>query len=42
MDALEAKGFIPPELVETEVQWFYTALGIDGGCNRLCMHHSQY
>lgn len=29
MDALEAKGFIPPELIETEVQWFYTALGID-------------
>ncbi|KAF8424978.1 Glutamate/Leucine/Phenylalanine/Valine dehydrogenase-domain-containing protein [Tirmania nivea] len=29
MDALEAKGFIPPDLIETEVQWFYTALGID-------------
>lgn len=29
MDAVEAKGFIPPDLVETEVQWFYTALGID-------------
>jgi len=32
MDALEAKGFIPPELIESEVQWFYTALGIDGDC----------
>lgn len=29
MDAVEAKGFVPPDLVETEVQWFYTALGID-------------
>lgn len=32
MDALEAKGFIPAELIESEVQWFYTALGIDGEC----------
>ena len=30
MDALEAKGFIPIDLIESEVTWFYTALGIDG------------
>ncbi|KAF8455771.1 glutamate/leucine/phenylalanine/valine dehydrogenase [Kalaharituber pfeilii] len=29
MDALEAKGFIPSDLVESETQWFYSALGID-------------
>lgn len=30
MDDLEHKGFIPSELIESEVRWFYTALGIDG------------
>jgi glutamate dehydrogenase len=29
MDGLEAKGFVPPELVEEEVKWFYNSLGID-------------
>ena len=27
MDKIEAKGFLPPEFVET--QWFYNELGID-------------
>ncbi|KAF2487053.1 Glutamate/Leucine/Phenylalanine/Valine dehydrogenase-domain-containing protein [Neohortaea acidophila] len=29
MDAVEEKGFIPADLVETEVKWFYNELGID-------------
>ena len=29
MDQLEEKGFIPPELVENETNWFYNELGID-------------
>jgi glutamate dehydrogenase len=29
LDLLEAKGFVPPELVAPEVDWFYGALGID-------------
>ncbi|KAK3703079.1 NAD-dependent glutamate dehydrogenase [Vermiconidia calcicola] len=29
MDAVEEKGFIPGDLVETEVKWFYNELGID-------------
>jgi glutamate dehydrogenase len=29
MDQLEEKGFIPPEFVETETNWFYNELGID-------------
>ncbi|KAF1925804.1 NAD-specific glutamate dehydrogenase [Didymella exigua CBS 183.55] len=29
MDGVEDKGFIPPELVESEVKWFYMQLGID-------------
>jgi glutamate dehydrogenase len=29
MDGVEDKGFIPPELVESEVKWFYKDLGID-------------
>lgn len=29
MNAVEDKGFVPPELVDNEVQWFYNALGID-------------
>ena len=29
MDKLEEKGFIPPEFVETETNWFYSELGID-------------
>ena len=29
MDGVEDKGFIPPELVESEVKWFYEELGID-------------
>lgn len=29
MDGVEDKGFIPPELVESEVKWFYMELGID-------------
>ncbi|KAH8726513.1 Glutamate/Leucine/Phenylalanine/Valine dehydrogenase-domain-containing protein [Phaeosphaeriaceae sp. PMI808] len=29
MDGVEAKGFIPPELVEDETRWFYDQLGID-------------
>ena len=29
MDQLEDKGFIPPELVEIETNWFYNELGID-------------
>lgn len=29
MDRVEEQGFIPPELVEQEVKWFYFELGID-------------
>lgn len=29
MDKIEAKGFLPPEFVETETHWFYNELGID-------------
>ncbi|KAJ4992945.1 NAD-specific glutamate dehydrogenase [Stagonosporopsis vannaccii] len=29
MDSVEEKGFLPPELVEPEVKWFYQELGID-------------
>ncbi|KAK3724411.1 NAD-dependent glutamate dehydrogenase [Vermiconidia calcicola] len=29
MDAVEEKGFIPGDLVENEVKWFYNELGID-------------
>ena len=29
MDLLEDKGFIPPEFVESEANWFYNELGID-------------
>lgn len=29
MDKVEEKGFIPADLVESEVQWFYSDLGID-------------
>jgi glutamate dehydrogenase len=29
MDQLEEKGFVPPDFIETEVQWFYKDLGID-------------
>jgi len=29
MDGVEAKGFIPPDLVEDETRWFYEQLGID-------------
>jgi glutamate dehydrogenase len=29
MDGVEAKGFIPPDLVEDETRWFYDQLGID-------------
>lgn len=29
MDGVEDKGFLPPELVESEVKWFYNELGID-------------
>ena len=29
MDGVEAKGFMPPELVEDETRWFYDQLGID-------------
>lgn len=29
MDQIEEKGFIPPDFVETETNWFYQALGID-------------
>lgn len=29
MDSVEEKGFIPPELVESETKWFYQELGID-------------
>ena len=29
MDAVEDKGFIPADLVESEVKWFYEELGID-------------
>lgn len=30
MYMLEEKGFIPPEFIEAETNWFYTSLGIDG------------
>ncbi|MCJ1309347.1 NAD-dependent glutamate dehydrogenase [Agyrium rufum] len=29
MDHIEEKGFIPPEFVESETNWFYNELGID-------------
>ena len=29
MDGVEEKGFIPADLVEFEVKWFYNELGID-------------
>ncbi|KAF2834827.1 glutamate/leucine/phenylalanine/valine dehydrogenase [Patellaria atrata CBS 101060] len=29
MDQLEEKGFIPPDFVESETNWFYNELGID-------------
>lgn len=29
MDGVEEKGFMPPELVESETKWFYNELGID-------------
>ncbi|KAF1810836.1 NAD-specific glutamate dehydrogenase [Eremomyces bilateralis CBS 781.70] len=29
MDLVEEKGFLPPEFVEQETDWFYNALGID-------------
>ena len=29
MDMVEEKGFIPPDFVETETNWFYEELGID-------------
>ena len=29
MDQIEAKGFIPPDFIESETQWFYSDLGID-------------
>lgn len=29
MDLLEEKGFVPPDFVEIEVNWFYNDLGID-------------
>jgi glutamate dehydrogenase len=29
MDKIEAKGFLPPEFVESETHWFYEELGID-------------
>ena len=29
MDKIEEKGFIPPEFVESETNWFYNELGID-------------
>jgi glutamate dehydrogenase len=29
MYMLEEKGFIPPEFIQTETEWFYTSLGID-------------
>ena len=29
MDLVEAKGFIPPDFVEQETNWFYNELGID-------------
>ncbi|CAO2652219.1 Nn.00g005020.m01.CDS01 [Neocucurbitaria sp. VM-36] len=29
MDGVEEKGFVPPELVESETRWFYNELGID-------------
>jgi len=29
MDKVEDKGFIPPEFVESETNWFYKELGID-------------
>ncbi|KAJ4375841.1 NAD-dependent glutamate dehydrogenase [Neocucurbitaria cava] len=29
MDGVEEKGFMPPDLVESETRWFYNELGID-------------
>jgi glutamate dehydrogenase len=29
MDGVEEKGFMPPDLVESETKWFYNDLGID-------------
>ena len=29
MDAVEEKGFIPDDFVESETKWFYNELGID-------------
>jgi len=29
MDQIEDKGFIPPEFVESETNWFYNELGVD-------------
>lgn len=29
MDQVEEKGFIPPDFVESETNWFYNELGID-------------
>lgn len=29
MDSVEDKGFIPPDFVESETNWFYNELGID-------------
>ena len=29
MDQIEEKGFIPPEFIESETNWFYNELGID-------------
>ena len=34
MDLLEAKEFIPTDFIESETNWFYTSLGIDGKINR--------
>ncbi|KAL2422033.1 NAD-specific glutamate dehydrogenase [Exophiala dermatitidis] len=29
MDLIEEKGFLPPEFIASETEWFYNALGID-------------
>jgi glutamate dehydrogenase len=29
METIEARGFLPLEIVESETQWFYNELGID-------------
>lgn len=31
VDIISANGFIPEPLVQSEVSWFYTSLGIDDG-----------